>query len=292
MHAKTLSILSLLILAGLLVGCSGGAGGGSGKTETYTLRDKKVTFTAPPESWKRLEIKPDPSQEAKFKEEVLAIQFTPPAEQGTASPGESTEDTGYLLVSNLGYSDVKDRAEELHSIIKLVKEKGASQEVYNRIIRQLDESGAAGLLQYVDEKTGKVSSEKSSKLHDELDKAAKALNVPKGNQPKTQEALTHLEKAAKLCDDGWKKKEVDEVETGPVLFGIKKRNGTVDKAEEIQVDGQRAAWIEYTMGGDRGIHVLFMKDNQLYSIALNVPGKYFPQGSAATKQVVDSFKVQ
>lgn len=286
MRAKTLSILSLLLLACLVAGCSGGSGGG--KTETFTLRKKKVTFTAPASSWKRTERKTEPGADGSMKDsETIAIEFTPPLEKD-----EKPEDAGYLLISNLGVSDVKDRAEELHSIIALLKSKGASQEVYNRILRQLDESGNAGLLEYVDEKTGKVSSEKSSELHEELDAAARALNVPKGSQPKVKEALPHLEKAAKLCDEGWKKKEVDLVETGRILNAVDKRRGQVTAKEEITIDGQRAAWIEYEVEDERGIHALFIKDNSLYSIALSVPSKRFSEGKAATRAVVDSFKVQ
>jgi hypothetical protein len=156
----------------------------------------------------------------------------------------------------------------------------------------LDESGNAGLLEYVDEKTGKVNSEKSSALHAELDQAAKLLNVPRGSQPKVKEAIPHLEKAAKLCDEGWQKKEVDSVETGRILFAIQKRDGTVKATKEMQVDGQRAAWIEYEVGDERGIHVLFMKDNSLFSIALNVPSKGYSDGAAVTRKVVETFKVQ
>ena len=294
MRSKTLSILSLLLVTWLVAGCSGGAGGGSGagKNETFTLRDTKVSFVAPPSSWKRAERKTDPTEEGTFeKEQLIAIEFTPPSGE-SPSPDAKTEDNGFLMVTNLGYSDVKYRADELHAVIDEMKKSGsATQESFNRIVRILDQSGNAGLLEYVDEKTGKISSEKSSELHDELEQAVKLLNVPKGNQPKVKEALPHLEKAAQMCDDGWKKTEIDTVETGPILFGVQKRSGKVTKTEELKVDGQRAAWIEYTVGDERGIHVLFMKDNQLYSIALSVPAKNYDVGSKALKEVVDSFKI-
>lgn len=291
MRSKTLSIQCLLLVAILMAGCSGP--GGASKEETFTLRSTKVSFMPPPADWKRSERKTDPVEEGTMAPaELLAVEFTPPAAEG-ASPDEGKpENSGYLLVTNLGYSDVKYRAEELHSIIDEMKETGkATQGNFNRIVRILDQSGNAGLLEYVDEKTGKVSSEKSSALHEELSQAVKLLNVPTGNQPKVKEALVHLEKAAKMCDEGWKKAEVDLVETGPILFGVQKRNGELTKTEEVQVDGQRAAWIEYSVGEERGAHVLFMKNNQLYSIVLNVPSKKYSEGSKVFGDVVKTFKV-
>jgi hypothetical protein len=272
MRAKTLSILSLLLFTGLLVGCSGSSG--SGQTETFTLRDKKVSFKAPPASWKRSEHKTEPSQDATFdKPQLLAVEFTPPS-------------GGHLTVTNLGVSDLVRKGKELRSIAEVLGQNPKAPDAMNRIVTELDESGLAGLIEYYDEESKAVKSLENP-LHDQLDQAARALKAGK-----TQDAISFLNKAAELCEEGSKKTEVDLIETGRVFWAIKKREGKITAQEEIKVDGQRAAWIAFTVGDERGLSVLFMKDKNLFSVSLNTPSAGYAEGEAAVKTLVDSLKVE
>ncbi len=272
MRARTLSILSLLLVTWLLAGCSGSSG--SGKTETFTLRDKKVSFTAPPESWKRSEHKTEPTADATFdKPQLLAVEFTPPS-------------GGHLTVTNLGVSDLVRKGKEIRSIAQVLGQNPKAADAMSRIVAELDESGLAGLIEYYDEES-KTVKRLENPLHDELDQAARALKAGK-----TADAIKSLNQAAGLCEEGSKKTEVDLIETGRVFWAIKKRDGKITAQEEIRVDGQRAAWIAFTVGDERGLSVLFMKDKNLFSVSLNVPSAGYVDGESAVKAVVDTLKVE
>ncbi|MEW6277790.1 MAG: hypothetical protein AB1758_04130 [Candidatus Eremiobacterota bacterium] len=262
MRRFVLSILSLLCLIPVF-----GCGDKMSPPETFTLRGKPVEFACPPKTWTRKEHRETPAGVFDEKEanQLVAIEFRVPP-----------EGKGYLIVTNLGVSDLLLSAATLKQLAADIRKVGPTDEMYRRLWRELDEAGA----------TDRIF-DKENPLRVTLEKAEKALKKKQAGQ-----AVQALDEAVAMLEKVGKKKEIDIEETGPILNAIQKRDGKVIRQEESRVDGQRAAWVEFETPKERGLQVAFMKDDNLYSVSLNVPADQWSRASKVAEEVVKSLKVR